>query len=47
VEPRIHVGGAAFEQSVEVAGAAGFVPIAWPDVAISRAVVLSSQSAGR
>jgi SAM-dependent methyltransferase len=43
VEPRIHVGGAAFERSVEVAGEVGFVPVVRPDVAISRAVVLANQ----
>jgi ubiquinone/menaquinone biosynthesis C-methylase UbiE len=43
VEPRIHVGGAAFERSVEVAVGAGFVQVARPDVALSRAVVLGNR----
>jgi ubiquinone/menaquinone biosynthesis C-methylase UbiE len=43
VEPRIHVGGAAFERSVEVACAVGFVQVARPAVALSRAVVLANQ----
>jgi hypothetical protein len=43
VEPRIHVGGAAFERSVEVALGAGLAPVARPDVALSRAVVLADQ----
>jgi SAM-dependent methyltransferase len=41
VEPRIHVSDAAFERSVEAAGGAGFAVVDRPDVAISRAVVVS------
>ena len=39
VEPRLHVGGAAFERSVEVARSIGLEPIASPTVALSRAVL--------
>ena len=39
VEPRLHVGGAAFERSVEVARSIGLEPIASPMVALSRAVL--------
>jgi SAM-dependent methyltransferase len=42
VEPRGHVGGAAFERSVEVARAAGLRPVARPAVALSRAVLFSA-----
>jgi ubiquinone/menaquinone biosynthesis C-methylase UbiE len=40
-EPRIHVGSAAFERSVEIARSIGLAPIARPAVALSRAVILS------
>jgi SAM-dependent methyltransferase len=46
VEPRIHVSGAAFERSVEIAGGVGLVPVARPEVALSRAVVLGIQPPG-
>jgi ubiquinone/menaquinone biosynthesis C-methylase UbiE len=42
VEPRMHVDGAAFERSVEVARGAGLLPVAWPAVALSRAVLLGA-----
>ena len=47
VEPRIHVGEAAFEASVEAAGKVGFTPVGRPDVALSRAVVLGHRFTGR
>jgi len=40
-EPRIHVGSAAFERSVEVARSIGLEPIARPAVALSRAALFS------
>jgi ubiquinone/menaquinone biosynthesis C-methylase UbiE len=46
VEPRAHVGRAAFERSVKIACGVGFAPVARPDVALSRAAVLSSECAG-
>jgi ubiquinone/menaquinone biosynthesis C-methylase UbiE len=41
VEPRIHVGSAAFERSVEVARSIGLAPIARPAVALSQTVLFS------
>jgi 2-polyprenyl-3-methyl-5-hydroxy-6-metoxy-1,4-benzoquinol methylase len=41
VEPRLHVGGAAFERSVAIARGVGLLPIARPAVALSRAVLFS------
>jgi ubiquinone/menaquinone biosynthesis C-methylase UbiE len=41
VEPRIHVGSAAFERSVTIARDAGLLPVARPAVALSRAVLFS------
>ena len=41
VEPRLHVGGAAFERSVAIARGAGLLPVARPVVALSRAVLFS------
>ena len=42
VEPRVHVGGAAFEQSVEIACRAGLLPVTRPAVAVSRAVLFDT-----
>ena len=42
VEPRVHVPGAAFHKSVEIARNVGFAPMAGPAVAMSRAVLLAS-----
>jgi ubiquinone/menaquinone biosynthesis C-methylase UbiE len=39
VEPRLHVSGAAFERSVDVARSVGLEPIASPAVALSRALL--------
>ena len=41
VEPRLHVGGAAFERSVVIARGVGLLPVARPAVALSRAVLFS------
>ena len=41
VEPRLHVGGAAFERSVAIARGVGLLPVARPAVALSRAVLFS------
>ena len=41
VEPRVHVRGAAFHMSVEIARNVGFAPMAGPAVAMSRAVLLA------
>ncbi|MCU0503094.1 MAG: class I SAM-dependent methyltransferase [Anaerolineae bacterium] len=40
-EPRVHVGGAAFERSVEMACLADLLSVVWPAVAMSRAVLCS------
>jgi SAM-dependent methyltransferase len=40
-EPRIHVGGAAFERSVEAARQAGLLAVTRPAVALSRAILFS------
>ena len=42
VEPRLHVGGAAFERSVEIACGAGLLSVARPAVAVSRAVLFGT-----
>ena len=42
VEPRLHVGGAAFERSVEIACGAGLLPVTRPAVAVSRAVLFGT-----
>jgi SAM-dependent methyltransferase len=42
VEPRLHVGGAAFERSVAIAREVGLLPVARPAVALSRAVLFSA-----
>ena len=44
VEPRVHVGGAALEQSVEIACRAGLLPVTRPAVAVSRAVLFRHQT---
>jgi hypothetical protein len=41
VEPRIHVGSAAFQRSVEVARSIGWEPIGRPAIALSRAKLFS------
>jgi ubiquinone/menaquinone biosynthesis C-methylase UbiE len=43
VEPRIHVGSAAFERSVEVAVGVGYSEVTRSDIALSRAVVLENR----
>ncbi len=44
VEPKIHVGLAHFQKTVEIARTVGLEPVATPDVAISRAVLLAPSS---
>ncbi len=39
VEPRVHVSASAFAQTVQLAQAAGFTPMAQPSIKISRAVL--------
>ena len=42
VEPRIHVDGAAFARSAELARSTGLEPLAYPAVALSRAVLFGA-----
>jgi SAM-dependent methyltransferase len=42
VEPRLHVGGAAFERSLNMARGAGLLPVSKSTVALSRAMLFSA-----
>lgn len=43
VEPRFHVGAKAFQKEVEIAQNAGFKPVKYPKIRISRSVVFGMQ----